>query len=92
MAVLFSPKQQFQSDTTRREAWQMMANDRLLHSAISHSYAEMVARGLTEGQLVGVNSFVHVLLNLSEDKVIERSLPDKPLTSYDPKPVNTITK
>ena len=59
-----------------------MAGDPLLHRAIATTQAEMVTRGLGPGDLAGINGFVFVLLNLSEENPSPRSIPSKHLQSF----------
>ena len=82
MANLLEPKLDFIKDTKVREAWAQMAADPLLHRAIATTQAEMVTRGLGPGDLAGINGFVFVLLNLSEETPVPRSMPTKHLQSF----------
>jgi hypothetical protein len=78
----FSPKSQFLKNTTDREAWAQMASEPILHRAISYSLATMVASGLSPDALAGVNGFLFVFLNLSEESPLPRSMPSKHLQSF----------
>lgn len=91
MANLLEPKLDFIKDTKAREAWAQMASEPLLHRAIATTLAEMVTRGLSPGDLSGINGFVFVLLNLSEENPVPRSMPTKHLQSFG-QPTTTTVK
>ncbi len=59
-----------------------MSSDPLLHRAITYSTAAMVAAGLSPDALAGVNGFIFMLLNLSEEVVAPRQIPNKHLESF----------
>ena len=60
----------------------MVANP-LMHRAITHAQAHMVSAGLNPDALAGVNGFIAVLLNLSEENEPVKMLPSKSLKSFD---------
>ena len=81
--VLFSPKTQFQEDAKQREEWAQIANSKILHKVLMTGIAELAARGFQPQEMVGANSLIAVILNLSEDAPLPKPLPSKPLTSFD---------
>jgi len=84
MAVIISPRYQFQGHKDRRERWAQIANDPVFHAAVTHALAEMVSRGLAPDALAGVNGFIYTLSNMHEDLPLPKQIPAKPLTSFDP--------
>lgn len=83
MAVTLNPKQLFQANSQQREEWATFVANPTFHRAICYTLATMVANGLSPEQLAGVNSFIWTLQNLSEDVQSPKSLPSKPLKSFD---------
>lgn len=84
MSVKFNPKEQFQKDVNKRDAWAELARDPVLHQAITYTQAQMCWAGFSRDHMVGVDNFIVMLLNFSED-LKPADQPVAPhLTSFDP--------
>jgi hypothetical protein len=83
MAIPYSPKQRFQQNTERRQAWSGIVGSHVYTDAIIHAQASMAAAGFKESEMTGVNNFIVYLSNLSEDIPVNNPIPAKQLKSYD---------
>jgi len=79
----------FQQNSEEREKWSQLASSPTLHRAIAYAQAELGYIGFGPQHMEGVNGFIVMLLNLSENEPAPKPFPVKSLTSYDtpaPKP------
>lgn len=81
--ISFSPKTRFQKNKDTTEAWAKVVHEPLIHIVLEQALAEMAFRYPSSEQLLGVNNFIGILLNLAEPPDKGSPLPPKELKSFD---------
>lgn len=77
--IAFSPKKLFIKHHPDLASFRIMVGSSLCQNAIKDAIAEMAWRGASDDQLRGANTFVSILLNLSEPESPSSQIPVKGL-------------
>lgn len=82
MEILLEPKRDFMRDGTAREAHGLLATNPLIHKTFAVAIAEMHRRGMSPTAMAGVNDFIYCWMNLGEEYVPPKQIPNKHLQSF----------
>jgi len=83
----YNPKALFKLDEKRRLWWAEIAGSADFHAVVATTQAIQVYRG--KDALHDVNDFIRTMVNLSEDEVSPKPMPNRQLTSFDNPPITT---
>ena len=83
--ISFSPKARFLKKSEQVEAFQKLVTEPLIHVVLESALAEMAWRSPPESreQLIGVNNFISLFLNMGTPIEAPKPMPAKTLKSWD---------